>query len=75
MQKNTISQERSSLAKTKILTNMLCHAGQFIMQQGLFNKLGKELLGGQESHRTTFSFLYSLNYFERAYLIQTDGSI
>lgn len=32
MQKNNISQERSSLAKTKILTNMLCHAGQFIMQ-------------------------------------------
>lgn len=32
VQKNSISQERSSLAKTKILTNMLCHAGQFIMQ-------------------------------------------
>lgn len=58
---------------------MLCHAGQLIMQQVFFfyNKLGKELLGGRGSHRTTFSLLYSLNYFEklfeRAYLVQTDG--
>jgi len=31
VQKNNISQEGSSLAKTKIVTDMLCHAGQLIM--------------------------------------------